>query len=69
MYSICLRYCRDEFDAQESLQNGFIKVFKNLASFKGDSALYSWIKTIIIRSAWIRFKEGKKMKNYLSGMK
>jgi RNA polymerase sigma factor (sigma-70 family) len=60
MYSICLRYCRDEFDAQESLQNGFIKVFKNLASFKGDSALYSWIKTIIIRSALDQIRRRKK---------
>ena len=60
MYSICLRYCRDEFDAQESLQNGFIKVFKNLQAFKGESALYSWIKTIIIRSALDQIKKKKK---------
>ena len=60
MYSICFRYCRDEFDAQESLQNGFIKVFKNLQAFKGESALYSWIKTIIIRSALDQIKKKKK---------
>lgn len=60
MYSICLRYCKDEFTAQDVLQNGFIKVFNNLGSFKGTSSLYSWIKTIMIRSSLDEIKKMKK---------
>lgn len=60
MYSICLRYCKDEFSAQDVLQNGFIKVFRNLESFKGASSLYRWIKTIIIRAALDEIKKKKK---------
>ena len=60
MYSICLRYCRDENDAQDALQNGFVKVFTNLGSFKGASSLYSWIKTILIRAALDEIRKKKK---------
>ena len=33
-------------DADDVLQNTFIKVFKNIGSFKGDSKLYSWMYRI-----------------------
>ncbi|MEM8508396.1 MAG: RNA polymerase sigma factor [Bacteroidota bacterium] len=33
-------------DADDVLQNTFIKVFKNIAGFKGDSKLYSWMYRI-----------------------
>jgi len=33
-------------DADDVLQNTFIKVFKNISKFKGDSKLYSWLYRI-----------------------
>lgn len=51
MYSICLRYCSDDHQAQEALQNGFIRVFRNLNKYRFDGPLGAWIRKIIIRSA------------------
>lgn len=49
MMSICLRYTKNEHDAVEVLNNGFLKVFKNIQRYEGRQAsLYTWIRTIII---------------------
>lgn len=51
MYIICLRYARHELEAQDLLQEGFIKVFDKIDTYRGEGTLGSWIKTIIIRTA------------------
>ncbi|HMC84045.1 MAG TPA: sigma-70 family RNA polymerase sigma factor [Chitinophagaceae bacterium] len=52
MISICLRYTRNEEDALEVLHNGFLKVFKHLATYDtAKASLYTWIKTIMVNSA------------------
>ncbi len=38
-------------DADDVLQNTFIKVFKNIQSFKGDSKLYTWLYRIATNEA------------------
>ena len=51
MILICLRYAKNEEDAVEILNNGFLKVFKNLDKYNPEqAALYTWIRTIIINS-------------------
>lgn len=40
------RIIMDHDDTDDVLQNTFIKVYKNIASFKGDSKLYSWMYRI-----------------------
>lgn len=64
MYSICLRYCRDRDDACDALQNAFIRVFENLQSFKKESSLYSWIRTIVIRSALTELKKKRRIEEF-----
>jgi len=51
MYSICLRYCSDEHHAQDALQNGFIRVFRNLNKYRNDGPLGAWIRKIIVRAS------------------
>lgn len=50
MYSICLRYCREAWLAQEALQNGFIQVYRHLATFRQEGPLGAWIRKIIVRN-------------------
>ena len=40
------RIVLDHDDADDVLQNTFIKVFRNIDNFKGDSKLYSWMYRI-----------------------
>ncbi len=50
-------------DADDALQNTFIKVFKNIDSFKGDSKLYSWIYRIATNEAITLLNKKAKEKN------
>ncbi len=59
MYSICLRYCHDKASAADALQEGFIKVYRYINTFKNTGNLYSWIKVIIVRSCLDQIKKEK----------
>ncbi len=50
MYSVCLSYAKDRGEAKDYLQEGFIKVFKNLHQYKNKGSLKNWIKKIIINN-------------------
>ncbi|MFZ9027979.1 MAG: RNA polymerase sigma factor [Crocinitomicaceae bacterium] len=51
MYSICLRYTRCADDANDVLQETFIKIYENRAKFDTSKEIGPWIKTITIRTA------------------
>ncbi len=51
MLGVCLRYCRNREDAEDVLQEGFIKVFRSIQTFRGDASIGSWIKRIMINTA------------------
>ena len=51
MYSICLRYMNNEDEAKDALQEGFIKVFKNISKFKFTGSFEGWMKCIFVNSS------------------
>lgn len=57
MLGVCLRYCRTLEDAEDVLQDGFIKVFKSMKSYRGEGSLGSWIKSIMINTALTQIKK------------
>lgn len=57
MYGVCLRYTRCADDAQDVLQEGFIKVYKHCSQYSLDKPLASWIKTIMINTALTYIKK------------
>ncbi|MFH1005525.1 MAG: sigma-70 family RNA polymerase sigma factor [Bacteroidota bacterium] len=62
MMGICLRYADREEEAEDMLQNGFIKVFENITSFKGIGSLEGWIRKIIINESLSYIRKNKNMK-------
>ena len=44
MYGVCLRYSGNVDDANDLLQEGFIKVFRNLLKFRGDGSFEGWMR-------------------------
>lgn len=48
MFSLCLRYLKDEKDAEDVLISGFMKVFKCIKQYKGVGSLEGWIRTIMV---------------------
>lgn len=51
MIVICQRYAKTNFEAEDILQEGFIKVFSAIKSFRGESSLSTWITRIMINTA------------------
>jgi RNA polymerase sigma-70 factor, ECF subfamily len=48
---LVLRYIRDPMEAEDIAQEAFIKAFRAIGSFRGDSAFYTWIYRIAINTA------------------
>src|SRR4026207_2349279 len=52
MIVLCKSYTKNEEDAVEVLQDGFLKVFQQIKSFDASrSSLYTWMRTVMIRTA------------------
>ena len=56
MYGLCLQYASCEEDAQDILQDGFIKVFGKLEQVKNPSALPGWIRRVMINTALEKYR-------------
>ncbi len=64
MYNVCLMYTNSEEDACDVLQDAYIKVFRYLKSFKFDSSLKTWIRTIIVNTAINHYHKKKREQKY-----
>jgi RNA polymerase sigma factor (sigma-70 family) len=53
MYRVCLRYVRNEQEAEEVLMTGFLKVFRSLSHFQDrhENSLEAWIRRIMVNEA------------------
>ena len=61
MYTVSYRITNDFDLANDVLQEAFIQIFKSLKSFRRESTLGAWIKTIVVRTA---IKQAKKKTNF-----
>ncbi len=51
MYAVSLRYAGQNDDAQDILQDGFVKVFRNLGMYRGEGSFEGWIRRIFVNTA------------------
>jgi len=51
MFAVCLRYAHEYSSAQDLLQEGFVKVFKNLEKFRGEGSFEGWVRRIFVNTA------------------
>jgi len=50
MLGICMRYTRDRSEAEDILQDGFIKVFSNISRFRLEGSFEGWIRRIMVNN-------------------
>lgn len=60
MYGLCLRYTKEEFEAQEVLQLGFIKLFEKIKFFKSEGSFEGYVRKIMINTAIEYFRKNEK---------
>jgi RNA polymerase sigma-70 factor (ECF subfamily) len=51
LYPLCLRYAVDREEAKDMLQEGFIRIFKNLHQYENKGALIGWMKRVMVTTA------------------
>jgi len=57
MYGVCLRYAGKVEEAEDILQEGFIKVFNKMSSYRGDGSFEGWIRRIFVNTAIEHFRK------------
>lgn len=60
MLSVCYRYAKSREDAEDMLQEGFIKVFSQIHQFEHRGVLEGWIRRIIVHTCINNLKKNKK---------
>jgi RNA polymerase sigma factor (sigma-70 family) len=63
MYGVCLRYAGNAEDANDILQEGFIKVYKNISKFRSEGSFEGWIRRIFVNTAIEQFRKKVKLYN------
>lgn len=61
MLGVCLRYATDKMEAEDMLQNGFIKVFYHLDGYRGEGSFEGWIRRIMVHSSIEYYRRNHKM--------
>jgi RNA polymerase sigma-70 factor (ECF subfamily) len=61
MYGLCLQYSKNPDEAKDILQDGFVKVFKNLVQYSYSGSFEGWVRKIFVNTAIESFRN-KKMK-------
>ena len=57
VYSVCLRLTNNTAEAEDLTQDAFVQVFRKLSSFRGDSALSTWLYRIAVNTVLMRFRK------------
>jgi RNA polymerase sigma-70 factor (ECF subfamily) len=60
MTSVCMRYCKDREEANDMVQEGFIKVFKNLTRYEFKGSFEGWMRRIFVNNAIDNIRRKKK---------
>jgi RNA polymerase sigma factor (sigma-70 family) len=57
MYSICLSYASDRYEAQDILQDSFVKVFEKIKDYSGAGSIEGWIRRIVTNTAIDHYRQ------------
>lgn len=60
LMGICMRYSRDKDSASESLNMGFLKILKNLSTYKPEIPFKSWIRRVMVNTLIDEYRKNKR---------
>ena len=56
LYAVCLQYTSDDYEAKDVLQEGFIKIFENLHTYKSEGPIEAWMRRIVVNAALEKYR-------------
>mgnify|MGYP000663438813 CR=1 FL=1 len=68
VYNTCLGFLKNEEDARDAAQNVFIRVYRNMEKFKGESSLGTWIYRIAVNTSLEEIRKSKRKKRITNPM-
>lgn len=57
IYALCLRMTNNVTEAEDLVQDAFLQVFRKLSTFRGDSALSTWLHRIAVNTVLMHFRK------------
>jgi RNA polymerase sigma factor (sigma-70 family) len=57
LFLICLKYTKNHMDAEDVLQDGFVKLFTHLHKFKGEGSFEGWMRRIFVNTAIEQYRK------------
>jgi RNA polymerase sigma-70 factor, ECF subfamily len=57
VYSLCLRMTNNTAEAEDLTQDAFMQVFRKLGTFRGDSALSTWLYRVAVNTVLMHFRK------------
>ena len=61
MLGVCMRYATDRMEAEDMLQNGFIRVFQKMQDYRGEGSFEGWVRRIMVHSSIEYYRKHHKM--------
>jgi len=59
MFAVCIRYTSSLEDAEDVLQDGFVRVFNYIHSYRNDGSLEGWVRRVIVNVALRHYQKSK----------
>jgi RNA polymerase sigma factor (sigma-70 family) len=63
MMTVCMRYCDSREEAEDVLQDAFVKVFQRISQWQGSGPLGGWIRTVVVNTALTHIRSQHKWRN------
>jgi RNA polymerase sigma factor (sigma-70 family) len=61
MFGVCVAYSQERADAEDTLHDGFMKIFNNIKQYKGDGAFEGWMRRIMVNTALEKYRRHHKL--------
>lgn len=66
VYGLCLKMCRDTFEAEECTQEAFVQAWRKLKLFRGDSGFGTWLHRVTVNTVLGRMRKAKREQERLT---
>ncbi len=57
MFGVCMRYAKNREEAEDLLQDGFVKVFTKIDQFKNQGSFEGWVRRVLVNTILERFRQ------------
>ncbi len=57
MFGVCLRYAKDRTEAEDNLQDGFVKVYTGIKDFRHEGSFEGWMRRIMVNVSLGKYRK------------